>query len=66
MKGPIKVKHLLQDEDHSGNGPRNVPTFPCQCPGEFPERFRIAPELVSSKRTPQIFTVQLVSLSMFC
>ena len=41
IEGNGRLRHLLQAEDHSGNGPRSVPDFLRSCSGLFPERFRI-------------------------
>ena len=41
----------LQDEDTSGNGPRRIHGFLFWYLEKLSERFRIAPELVSSEET---------------
>ena len=39
----------LQDQDHPGNDPHLVPSFPRLCSGMFPERFRSASISVGSR-----------------
>ena len=52
-------ERLLQDEDHSGNGPHLLPGFLYLGSGISPERFRSEPELVGSEEIRQVWRESL-------
>ena len=58
-EGTCWPKYPLQDEGRFANGPCCIFGFPCHISRKCPERFSIAPELVSSDETRPVPTKRL-------